>query len=83
MVKDRILDLDNGTSYYILEEVVYNDKKYVMACVCDTKSNYVNEDDYIVMELKINNDDLVIENIKDLELAKVVTKLLIEKVRSN
>lgn len=83
MVKDRILDLKNGVSYYILEEVIYGDKKYVMACVCDTKSNYVNEDDYIVMEIAINNDDLVLENIKDLEVAKVVTKLLIEKVRKN
>lgn len=83
MVKDRILDLKNGVSYYILEEIVYNDKKYVMACACDTKSNYVNEDDYVVMEITINNDDLVLENIKDLEVANVVTKLLIEKVRSN
>ena len=56
-------------------------KKYVLAAECDLEKDLVKEDIYIVMELNINNNDLYIVNIEDNNLANIVTKLLIEKVK--
>lgn len=79
MIKDRIIELENGTNYYILDDITYMQKKYVLAAECDLKNDSVNEDKYIVMEIKINNNDLFIVNIEDDNIASIVTKLLIEK----
>ena len=82
MIKDRIVELTNGTNYYILEDITYMQKKYILAAECDLENDDVNEDNYIVMEMKINNNDLYIVNIEDDETINIVTKLLLEKARS-
>ena len=82
MVKDKIIELENGTNYYILEEITYNDSKYILAAECNLDTEEVNEDEYIVQEIKLNNADLVTANIEDDTIAQTVTKLLIEKVRN-
>ena len=81
MIKDKIIELENGTNYYILDDITYMEKKYVLAAECDLENDSVNEDKYIVMELKINNNDLYILNIEEDNISKIVTKLLIEKIR--
>ena len=81
MIKDKIIELTNGVNYYILDEISYNNRKFILAAECDLENDTVNEDKYIVMELKINKNDLYIVNIEDDDLAKIVTKLLIEKVK--
>lgn len=80
MIKDRIIELENGSNYYILDDITYMQKKYVLAAECDLEKDSVNEDKYIVMEIKINNNDLFIVNIEDDNIASIVTKLLIEKI---
>lgn len=81
MIKDKIIELENGTNYYILDDIAYKEKKYVLAAECDSKNDSINENKYIVMELKINNNELFIVNIEDDNIANIVTRLLIEKVR--
>ena len=82
MIKDRIIELENGINYYILEDISYMQKKYVLAAECDLEHDSVKEDRYLVMEVKINNNDLYIVNIEDDETSKMVTKLLLEKIRN-
>lgn len=82
MIKDRIVELENGINYYIIEDITYQDKKYVLCSMCDLKNDKVINDDYIVMELNINNSELFMNNIEDDTIATEVTKLLIQKVRN-
>ena len=82
MIKDRIIELENGINYYILEDISYMQKKYVLAAECDLENDSVKEDKYLVMEVKINNNELYIVNIEDDETSKMVTKLLLEKIRN-
>ena len=82
MVKDKIIELENGINYYVIEEIDHNDKKYVLAAMCDLEKEEVNEEDYIVMEIKIEDDALVTNNINDDNIARIVTEKLIEKVRA-
>lgn len=81
MIKDKIVELENGTNYYILEDITYNNKKYVLCAMCDLKNDILESEDYVVMELEIKNSELFINNIEDDNIALEVSKLLIEKVR--
>lgn len=83
MEKDKIIELTNGINYYILEEVSYNNKKYVLAGECDLDKDAMNEDEYIVMEIKVDGTDLITADIEDSEIAKNVTKMLLDKVRKD
>ena len=83
MVKDKIIQTDNNHSYYILEELDYNDKKYVLAAEYDEEQDDAKEEDELhVMEIRIEDDSLVTKNIHDDNIARIVTEKLIEKVRA-
>lgn len=82
MIKDKIIEMDNGKNYYILEEVSYNGKKYLLSAECYLEKDEINEEDYIVMEMVVENEELKINQIKDNELSNIVTNMLINKVRN-
>lgn len=82
MIKDKIIEMDNGKNYYILEEVSYNGKKYLLSAECNLEKDEINEEGYIVMEMIIENEELKINQIKDNELTNIVTNMLINKVRN-
>lgn len=83
MIRDKLIELTNGINYYILEEITYNNKKYVLAAECDIEKETVNEENYLVMEIKLENNDLVTADIEDDNEAAIITKMLLEKVRSS
>lgn len=83
MIKDKIIELNNGVNYYILDEISYNNKKYILAAECELEKDELKEENYIVAEIKVEGTDLVTADIEDEELAKTITKMLIEKVRKN
>lgn len=83
MIKDKIIQMENGKSYYALEEITYNEKKYLIALECDLEKDEANEEDYLVMELRIENGELTIKRIEDNELAVTVTALLLQKIRNS
>ena len=83
MIKDNIIELNNGINYYVLEEISYNNKKYILAAECELEKDELKEDNYIVAEIKVEGTDLVTTDIEDEELSQIITKMLIEKVRKN
>ena len=80
MIKGKIIELEQGEKYYILEELTYNNKKYALA-IEDGSEEEVADDKYIVMEIKLENNDLVTAHIKNPEEAVIVSKMLLDKVR--
>ena len=83
MIKDKIIQMDNGKSYYVLEDVEYNEKKYILSVECDLDKDEVNEEDYFVMELDMAGDELAVKHIEDDKIAKMVIELLMDKIRKN
>ena len=83
MIRDKLIELTNGINYYILEELTYNNKKYVLAAECDLEKETVNDDKYLVMEIKLENNDLVTADIEDDNEATIITKMLLDKARSS
>ncbi len=82
MLKDKVVQSENGRQYYVLEEINYDNKKYALALECDIDNDLINKDDYIVMEVTMNGDDLFLKNINDDDLAKKVISLLFNKVKN-
>lgn len=82
MLKDKVVQSENGRQYYVLEEINYDNKKYALALECDMDNDLINKDNYIVMEVTMNGDDLFLKNINDDDLAKKVISLLFNKVKN-
>jgi len=83
MIRDKIIELDNGKSYYILEDISYNNKKYFLTVECDLSKDDIKEKDYLVMEVEVINDNLNIKNVKEQKTAIIITKMLLEKLNNN
>jgi len=83
MIKDKIIELIGGINYYILEELSYNNKKYILAVECDLEKDEFNNEKYLVMEIKLKNNNLITSTIEDNNLAKTVTNMLLEKINNN
>ena len=83
MVKDKIFQMDNGKSYYVLEDVEYNGKKYILSLECDLDKDSVNEEDYFVMELSIVDGELAIKRVEDDNISKIVIAMLLNNVKND
>ena len=80
-MKNSLINLKNGNSFYILEDTVYNNKNYALAVS-------INEDDtnkmnVVVMEYYFENGQMMVIEIADDNIAKTVTELLQQKLQNN
>ena len=79
MLKDNIITLDNNVSYYILQDMNYNGRKYVLAAQADLEKDNLDTNELIVKEIVSEGDGLITADIKDQEEAERITKVLITK----
>ena len=82
-MKGTILKLRNGKDYYVFEELTHNNKKYALATECNLEKDEVNEEELVVMEVKLINDELVVDEIYDDNEAMEVVALLRDKIQNN
>ena len=76
--------MENGINYYVIEDILYNKKNYILAVQCDTdKDDVVDKDGYIVLEVNLDNNELITANIDDDNLAVIVTNELLKKLRNS
>jgi len=79
MLKDNIITLDNNVSYYILQDMNYDGRKYVLAAQADLEKDNLDTNELIVKEIVSEGDGLITADIKDQEEAERITKVLITK----
>lgn len=82
-MKDKIIELKNGINYYVLEELVYNNKKYIFGAECDLEKDTIKENDFIVMEVTLKDNELVLDDITDDNIAQIVTNMFMDKFRNS
>lgn len=80
-MKNSLIDLKNGSNFYVLEDIMYNNKNYALAVS-------INEDDtdkmnIVVLEYYFENGQIMVNEIADDSIAKTVTELLQKKLQSN
>ena len=55
-MKDRIIELENGTMLYVLERETYQNKNYILGLKCDLKNDAIDTDNMLVLEVYTENN---------------------------
>lgn len=82
-MKDKIIKLQTGEEYYILEEINYEDKKYILGTKCNLEKDEINEEELTLLNVSIKDNELVINNVKDQQLAEIVTEKILDKIKNS
>lgn len=80
-MKNSLINLKNGNSFYILEDTVYNNKNYALAV--SINEDGTNKMNVVVMEYYFENGQIMVSEIADDNIAKTVTELLQQKLQNN
>ena len=81
-MKDKIYTLANNYSYYVLEELDYEGKKYVLTVECDPKRDSIKEDELNVFEVsQSESGDLMLKALENNQ--EKIIALLIDKHNKN
>lgn len=82
-MKGKILELNDGIEYYVLDELDYNNKKYVFTSPYNQKNETIDEENFLVVEIKINKDKLIVNDINDSNEALNISNMFLEKMAAN
>ena len=81
-MKDKIYTLANNYSYYVLEELDYEGKKYILTVECDPKRDTIKEDELNVFEVsQSESGDLMLKALESNQ--EKIIALLIDKHNKN
>ncbi len=75
-MKDRIIELENGTMLYVLERETYQNKNYVLGLKCDLKNDTIDTDNMLVLEVYTENNEIKTKSVDSDVVNNVVAALL-------
>lgn len=81
-MKDKVIEIGNQDNIYVIEELDYQNKKYILGAKCDLEKDEVQKDELVLMEVSFKNGELVVKDVDD-EMAVTVTELIQQKMRAN
>lgn len=83
-MKDSIIQLNNGKNYYVLEEIEYKNRHFILTTECDLEKDKIkNGNTLYLMERKVENSQEIIAEVIDDELATEVTKKIMNLYQEN
>ena len=82
-MKDKLLELATGENYYVLEEINYNNDKYVIGTIVDINNNKIQENELIIFKVVIKDDKLSLDDILDEKTARIISSLFLKKMNNN
>ena len=75
-MKDRIIELENGTMLYVLERETYQNKNYVLGLKCDLKNDTIDTDNMLILEVYTENNEIKTKSVDSDVVNNVVAALL-------
>lgn len=75
-MKDRIIELENGTMLYVLERETYQNKNYILGLKCDLKNDAIYTDNMLVLEVYTENNEIKTKSVDSDVVNNVVAALL-------
>lgn len=75
-MKDRIIELENGTMLYVLEKETYQNKNYILGLKCDLKNDAIDTDNMLVLEVYTENNEIKTKSVDSDVVNNVVAALL-------
>lgn len=80
-MKNKIYTLNNNKDYYIIEELDYENKKYVLAIQCNLKNDTINEDELDLFEVVKEDNNISLKEVSD--NPEKILGLLLKKYNEN
>ena len=83
MLKNKIITLNDKQEYYVLDELENNNKKYLFLSLYHQNDESIDEDKFLVIELKLENSNLTFHNIENQEEAERISAMFLEKMKND
>lgn len=77
---DKVIKLDNNLEYYVLDEMAYEEKNYLMGLQVDNEKEGITNNYIIVESRKDLNGSTTLLDIDNPELLEKVGNLFIERL---
>lgn len=77
---DKVIKLDNNLEYYVLDEMTYEGKNYLMGLQVDNEKEGITNNYIIVESRKDLNGSAILVDIDSPELLEKVGNLFIERL---
>lgn len=77
-MKDTVITLNENIKCYIVDELVYKNKKYIFAFQLDENDEMVENATY-VFEVGVKDDKLTTKPIEDFEVASIVNNMFLAR----
>lgn len=81
MIKGMIFTIESGESYYVVEELEYENHKYALGLQCDLETDQViNQNELVLFEV-VAGDELELRPVDDEKFADKIASMIVEKMR--
>ncbi|MCI7559164.1 MAG: DUF1292 domain-containing protein [Clostridium sp.] len=77
---DKVIKLDNNLEYYVLDEMAYEEKNYLIGLQVDNEKEGITNNYIIVESRKDLNGNVTLVDIDNPELLEEVGNLFIERL---
>lgn len=81
-MKNKVITVNSMGSFYVLEELDYQNKKYILCHNLEDKAEEESIMNLIIFEVVILNDELHLNNVEE-EIAKIVTNIMLDKAKQS
>ena len=77
-MKDKVIKFKDE-KYYVIDELLYKGRSFIFCAECDSTCDDITGN-YSVLEVKFLNNDLVVGDIEEFEIASAVNNLFVAKM---
>ena len=79
MYKDKIITLDNGIEYLIINQFDFDNRRFVVGTMVDTEKDLIDQENLLIKEIvTIDGEDHIV-SIEDQKTLDTVTRFLASK----
>lgn len=83
MLKNKIVVLNDNKEYYVLDELDYHGKKYLFLSLYHVNDESIDENQFSVVELKLENANLTFHDIENQNEAEKISAMFLEKMKND
>lgn len=77
---DKVIKLDNNLEYYVLDEMTYEDKNYLMGLQVDNEKEGITNNYIFVETIKDINGNVTLIDIESPDLLEKIGNMFIERL---
>ena len=81
-MKDKVISTKDNLRMYVLDELEYKNKKYIMCIGVDENDEIIGANPH-VYEVTVEGNNLITSNITDFEIASVVNNMFLARTQNN